>query len=60
VNYTGTRPYLIIKNLASDSDISVTENCNMTNFGNQGHSHGTVWFGAIALSHIKFSENGFY
>ena len=33
---------LIDKNIVTDRDISVTENDNMTNFGNQGQSHGTV------------------
>ena len=33
---------LIIKNIVTDRDISVTENYNMTNFGYQGQCHVTV------------------
>ena len=42
VNYTATRLFLTIKNLVTESDIFVTGNSNMKNFGNQGHSHGTL------------------
>jgi len=49
VNYTVTRPYLIIKNLVTDHYIIVTENYNITHFGNQGHSRGTVLFSTIVL-----------
>jgi len=48
VNYTATRPFLIIKNVVKDSDIIVTENYNMTYFGNQGHSDGILWFSTVA------------
>jgi len=54
VIYTATRPFLIIKNLLTDSDIFVTEKCNSINFGNQGHSHGTLFFSTIAFFHIRF------
>jgi len=50
---TAARPFLIIKNLVTDSDISVTDNSKMTNYGYQGHSHGTLWFSTVALSLIK-------
>jgi len=56
VNYTATRPFLIIKNVVTDSDIFVTDSYNMKYFGNQGHSDGTLWFITIALSQIKPSE----
>ena len=53
-----TGPYLIIKNLVTDRDISVNENSNMTNFGNQGHSRGTPMFSTIPWWHIKLLGKG--
>jgi len=44
---------MIIKNVVTDNDIIVTDNSKMRNLGNQGHSHGTLWFSTVGLSLIK-------
>jgi hypothetical protein len=49
---------MIIKNLVTYSDISVTENSTVANFWNQGQSHGTLLFSTIALRLIKILWKG--
>jgi hypothetical protein len=58
VNYITTRPQLGITNLETDCDLYVTENYNIINFVNQGHSHGALLFSTTALHHIKLLCKG--